>query len=457
MAMTMPHADAPDPLALGEYRPGASAVLSDEQRWPMLDDAGVTELAAWRAHPSAPAWTHATGDRLTPELAAQVLEPLPLDGWLDEHLAVARRLIRYRDMTGLDTLEDFPPVSRAELFLNVADFVPLDADLGRAVHGSSSGSTGAALVVPDDIVDVARTFHVLRSLVQAEGIAWDPDPARAALAYLVDQRDAFTFVSLVSTFGMRPMMRLNLAPHQWPTPGAAAEYLRDANPQVITGDPASLSSLLEPGLASAVQPLAIFSGAMALSAPLRAALEERFACPVFDLYGLHETRPIAVRTDNGPFKLLDRRVHVEILDASGAPVPEGELGEITVTAGENPFLPLVRYRTGDYGALVRLPDGGVGIDRFEGREYTEFVAADGSRVPAIDLTQHLQAHGAWGWRVEQAADRSVAVSIAGGDTAGISAALVALLGAVPIEVTAVPSIGDLGPGKPRRYVSEATS
>ncbi|MFT2588628.1 AMP-binding protein, partial [Escherichia coli] len=77
-----------------------------------------------------------------------------------------------------------------------------------------------------------------------------------------------------------------------------------------------------------------FSGAMELSAPLRAALEAAFACPVIDVYGLHETRPIAARTDDGPFRVLDRRVLVEVLDPSGRPVPEGERGEITVTAGE---------------------------------------------------------------------------------------------------------------------------
>lgn len=102
------------------------------------------------------------------------------------------------------------------------------------------------------------------------------------------------------------------------------------------------------------------------------------------------------------------------------------------------------------GALVRLPDGGVGIDRFEGREHTEFVAADGSRLPAIDLTQHLQAHGGWGWRVEQAADRSVAVLLAGGDAAAIEAALGALFGPVPLAVTSVRSVGDLGEGTTRR-------
>ncbi|MDF2492763.1 MAG: CoF synthetase, partial [Microbacterium sp.] len=105
--------------------------------------------------------------------------------------------------------------------------------------------------------------------------------------------------------------------------GARVRYLADADPQVVTGNPTSLAALLHPDLRGAVAPIAIFSGAMALSAPLRAELEAAFGCPVFDVYGLHETRPIAVRTDDGPFRVLDRRVHVEVLAADGVPVPDG--------------------------------------------------------------------------------------------------------------------------------------
>lgn len=452
------HSDDPaGPLDLPEYHPGASAVLSDAERWPTLDAAGIARLRRWRDHPHAPMWTHATGDRMDAATAASAALPLSLDGWLDAHLEIARRLIHYREIDCLDLLEDFPPISRADLVADVAAFVPLDADLDQAVHGSSSGSTGAALVVPDDLEDNARTFHLLRDLVQREGVTWEADPERMALAYVLLQREAFTYVSLITGFESMPMARLNLEASQWPTLEARAAFLADANPQVITGDPASLEALLDPDLAAAVHPLALFSGATALSAPLRAALERRFGCPVFDLYGLHETRPIGVRTDSGPFRVLDRRVKVEILDAKGSSVPHGAVGEITVTAGHNRFLPLVRYRTGDFGALVTLPDGGIGIAGLEGRENTTFWSADGVAVPCVDLTQHLQAHGSRAWAVEQRGDGSVEARIAGGDSVAVARALEALLPGVEVAVTDVGSVAALGSGKPRRYRSSASA
>lgn len=446
--------DPDDALALAEYAPGSAAVLSDAERWPTMDAAGAARLQRWRRHPAAPEWVHATGDRLTAEMVERSRRPLPTAGWLEEHLATARGLLAYRGMGDLVGLTDFPPITRRHLVDDLASFVPLDADLDRMLHGTSSGSTGAALLIPDDVEEVARGFHLMVSLVRGQGIDWSPDGERFALASVVFQRQAFTYVSLVSGFAHRAMARLNLDVGAWRRPSDRVTFLRDADPQVISGHPTSLAELLDPDLCAVLRPLALFSGAMALSAPLRADLESAFGCPVFDVYGLHETRPIAVRTDDGPFRVLDRRVHVEILDRDGMPLPEGELGEITVTAGENPLLPLVRYRTGDVGRLVRLPGGGLGIAELEGRENTVFLAASGRRVPCVDLTQQLQTHGARGWSVVQTADGAIDARIVGGDAAAVERALRALLDQ-PVAVTRHDRLIELGEGKPRRYRSAA--
>ena len=446
--------DQHDPLVLGEYTPGAAAVLSDAQRWPALDPEGAGRLERWRRHPHAPHWSHATGDRVTADMLERVRAPLPTAGWLEAHLETARELLHYRRMPGLRRLEDFPPITRTHLTDDLASFVPLDADLSRMLHGSSSGSTGAALLIPDDVEEVARSFFHLAGLAREEAVDWRPDGERLALANLVFQLQAFTYVSLVSAFEQRAMARVNLRPEAWAAASDRRRFLVDADPQVLTGNPTSLAELLSPELRGAVRPLAIFSGAMALSGALRAQLETVFECPVFDVYGLHETRPIAVRTDDGPFRVLDRRVVVETLDEVGRAVPDGQIGEIVVTAGENPLLPLVRYRTGDFGRLVRLEGGGVAIADLEGRENTRFTAADGRLVPCVDLTQQLQAHGALGWSVEQSADGRVSARIAGGDADAVAAALIALLGQ-PVKIDRVHRVADLGEGKPRRYRSRA--
>ena len=62
----------------------------------------------------------------------------------------------------------------------------------------------------------------------------------------------------------------------------------------------------------------------------------------------------------------------------------------------------------------------------------------------------LQAAGARGWVVEQAADGSVSALIAGGSATRVTDALSALLGG-RVAVRAVGTIAELGEGKPRRY------
>ena len=181
---------------------------------------------------------------------------------------------------------------------------------------------------------------------------------------------------------------------------------------------------------------------------MRKDLAEAYECPVLDIDGLHETRPIAVSPDGGPFRLLPRRVHVEIMNADGQPVPAGDHGEIVVTVGENPLRPLVRYRTADHARLVDV-DGRPALADLEARGTVEFLAADGTRVPSVDLTQHLQAAGVRDWAVHQHADGSVSATIVGGSQPAVEAALNALLG----QLTDVRPQASPDPDRKRRRYS----
>lgn len=446
--------DPDDPLAIAEYTPGGQTALVDSERWPTLTADGARRLESLRSHPDAPGWVHATGDRLSAEAAERVRDPLSTAGWIDEHLEIARRLPAYRRRASeFLALGDFPLITRDHLVDDVSAFVPLDADLGQAVHGSSSGSTGRALLIPDDIEDTARTFHLMVALAAEQGVEWTPDHSRMALAHVVTQRQAFTYASVISSFEQSTMARLNLDERQWTSRETRTRFLSAQNPQAFSGSPTSLAELLDPDLVAALRPLVVFSGAMALSSALRRDLERAYGCPVIDIYGLHETRPIASSADGGPFVVLDRRVHVEIVDDEGRPAEFGAHGEIVVTAGENPLLPLVRYRTGDFGRLVDV-GGRLAIADLEGREATTFLAADGSRVPSVDLTQHLQAAGAHGWSVVQDATGRVEATIVRGNAAQVAAALDALLGQAATVVQR-DSLSGLGEGKPRRFASHA--
>ena len=53
--------------------------------------------------------------------------------------------------------------------------------------------------------------------------------------------------------------------------------------------------------------------------------------------------------------VFDWATYVEIVDASGRPVPPGDLGEVCVTLLTNFSMPLIRFRIGDTAVAARGP------------------------------------------------------------------------------------------------------
>lgn len=226
-------------------------------------------------------------------------------------------------------------------------------------------------------------------------------------------------------------------------------FLDDCDPELYTGNPISLAALAELPLRG--RPKAVLSGAMALSGGLRLRLSERFGCPVVDLYGITETGLLAWR-DGAGHRLLPRRLYVEILDPSGNRCTPGVTGEITVTCGENPALPLLRYRTGDHAALT----GGVLIG-LEGRAPVRYQAADGRWVNSIELTYVLSPLGPVAWQLHQHADARLSLIMheTGAPAPALAEAAVrSLLGDLPLEVRTADLAQD---AKPQRYSSDLPS
>jgi len=85
------------------------------------------------------------------------------------------------------------------------------------------------------------------------------------------------------------------------------------------------------------------------------------AAEVVDHYGLTEVGPVAFGLEGAPcgLRVLEERYYAEVLDASGAPVVEGELGELVLTPLGRCSWPLFRYQTGD---IVRPRKTAAGLE-----------------------------------------------------------------------------------------------
>ena len=90
---------------------------------------------------------------------------------------------------------------------------------------------------------------------------------------------------------------------------------------------------------------------------MRAEIERRFKTQALDIYGLSEVMgpgvaAECVETKDGPV-IWEDHFYPEIIDpATGAVLPDGELGELVFTSLTKEALPMIRYRTRDLTRLL---------------------------------------------------------------------------------------------------------
>ena len=126
----------------------------------------------------------------------------------------------------------------------------------------------------------------------------------------------------------------------------------------------------------------------------RAVISRTFDCPVADGYGGRDSGFISHECPSGGMHILSDAVIVEIVDASGRPVPPGVSGEIVVTDLYSQEAPFLRYATGDIGVAAER-DCPCGrplplLERIEGRSNDLVVAPDGRLINALALVYPLR-------------------------------------------------------------------
>ena len=137
-------------------------------------------------------------------------------------------------------------------------------------------------------------------------------------------------------------------------------------PTVVCCTPTYALRLVEVAGASSIVDLAsgsvgtvIVAGEPGGSIPAtRARIEEGWGARVIDHHGLTEVGPVSFecREAPGALHLNEREFICEVIDpGSGAPVSDGEAGELVVTNLGRTASPVIRYRTGDIVRITREP------------------------------------------------------------------------------------------------------
>ena len=419
-------------------------------RHPTLTPAGRAMLRRLAEHEAAPRFTGRSGSRLTLKDLEDVVrfdrETLhaPFDwrpgvppSWMTRHIAeVYASVPHYRAMGSPPSrLADVEPVGRADLSADIAAFVSDDAAVERLITYSTSGTTGHPLRTPSHPVVAARyqTFH--KRALRRFGVSPRAGAGDVGVVLLGMQRRCFTYVSVTPTLDEAGLAKINLHPDAWRDPADRARYLDALAPELLAGDPISFAELLE--LPVSLRPRALMSVSMMLTTGLRSRLEQRFGCPVLDLYSMNEVGPIGVwDAQSRGHVLLQPGLYVEIVGPDGRALPPGQRGEVCVSGGFNFCLPLLRYLTGDYAALSSQAGEPVLVG-LAGRRPIRFRTVAGGWVNNVDVSHALESLCAAQFALHQSATGALTLRLPPGAMGelGLARALLhGLLGELPVMV-----------------------
>ncbi|MFX1453283.1 MAG: phenylacetate--CoA ligase family protein [Promethearchaeota archaeon] len=374
------------------------------------------DLKEIKEHKHAPKWNSEATDMLDEGMVEEVLEFTEelneytksmesRKAYLQENiprmLNYAKNHIQYIKEMKLpesSSLTDFPTTNRSILASKPWKLVPDDLDYSGLIVYNTAGTTGEPVSVPQHPISVAAYCNLLLRALSFWGIEPKFFPEKVGIALVGFQKHTITFPCILKSLNDTIFLKINLNEDDWRDAFDGYRFLSDLKPEILTGDPLSFSKLAHLGDQieyHPIRPKALITTAVALSDGVRKRLEEAFQAPVIDWYSLTETGPIGYKCRLGHgYHILSYDIEIEILDQSGSTCKPNEIGEITVTGGRNPYFPLIRYRTGDYGRInfeiCPCGDPMPRIFDLEGREPVQYFTKDHKIINNADISAALK-------------------------------------------------------------------
>src|SRR5215475_13790490 len=292
----------------------------------------------------------------TGRLRTLVTTLLGIDGGLQGSRLRAAGIDSGVELTLAD-LPNLPTVTKRDLW-DAYPFgmlaVPVEDTV--CIHGSS-GTSGRPTLVAYTEADIELWAHVV-----ARGLAGAGATKRSLI------HNAYGYGLFTGGLGIHHGARALGATVVPMSGGQTARQLRliqDLRPDVLTCTPSYAIYLGEAMRASGIDPSTLalrvgIHGAEPWTEPMRTQIESLLGIRALDIYGLSEIIGPGVACETlhsgGWLHVQEDFFYVEALDpATGRPVPDGELGELTFTTLAKQALPLLRYRTGDLARLDRTP------------------------------------------------------------------------------------------------------
>lgn len=280
---------------------------------------------------------------------------------------------RIEDLTSFDALRQLPLLTKADLRAAYPFGFACAPQREFARMQMSSGTTGKPVICPYTRADIAQWAECMARCYVAAGVTRDDviqitptfglPNGGFGFHYGAEQLGAF----YIPAGPGRTLLQLQL--------------LRDLGATVLTAIATYPLRLIEAAreenfdFRQTKLRVGIF-GSEIWSDALRQKIEQALGVETFDIIGMTETGGVGMGIDcaahNGIHIWQDHYL-AEIIDPkTGAPLPDGQEGELVITTLTRAALPLLRYRTGDITRVVSRERCECGrthlrVDRFKGR------------------------------------------------------------------------------------------
>ena len=267
-----------------------------------------------------------------------------------------RRGLHPSDIHSLDDIHLLPFTAKDDL----RDHYPLGLlavprEQLRRIH-ASSGTTGRPTVVAYTRADIDTWADLMARSIRAAG-GRPGNVVHVAYGY-----GLFTG-GLGAHYGAE-RLGCTVVPASGGLTARQVTLIRDLRADVIMLTPSYMLVILDEFARQGIDPrstslkVGIF-GAEPWTAEMRAEIEERADMHAVDIYGLSElmgpgVAQECVETKDG-LTIWEDHFYPEVVDpVTGAPLPDGQVGELVLTSLTKEAMPLLRYRTRD---LTRLLPG----------------------------------------------------------------------------------------------------
>lgn len=308
----------------------------------------------------------------------------------------------YRDKLKISqnaaNLSCYPLISRDVISAQPTAFLSDDA---KVITGKTSGTSGSPLSVQWDEAGWfdanVGVYRHLRPYFNAAGLHFSPGETGVAAVTTKPNRDPITLWLPTLDFSLFERWPIQLDKRN---SRSLISSMRAAEIPVLHGKPHCLRTLADLDRqvgGGAIRPGILLTSGECVHTDDVTALESWFGCSLIDALVSTESGLIASRLGkSAAMHIYTENKFIEVLGVDGNVHTDG-YGELIVTNPSNWAMAFIRYRTGDFGTIIRSSDAAHLI--LEARE-SHTIQLGSKSVPTEVFNHFFYSFGIWDFRIE---------------------------------------------------------